>query len=104
MNTKLKWSAAVTVVAAGGFYAYNLRSTSGHVPAALRDAVADNSALEQLKGGADNPKTKDSAPEVTPDIVTVVGDFTNRIVLFLAIYYARGSEAAQFGDFPFYCV
>jgi len=48
MNTKLKWLAAVTVVAAGGFYAYNLRATSGHVPADLRDAVADSSALGQL--------------------------------------------------------
>jgi len=49
MNTKLKWLAAVAIMAAGGFYAYGLL-TAARVPADLRDAVADNSALGQLKG------------------------------------------------------
>lgn len=55
MSVNLKCLTAVTVVATVGFCAYALHVTSGHVPADLCDAVADNGALEQLKGDSDYP-------------------------------------------------
>jgi len=50
MNAKLKWLFAVAVLAGGGFYAYNLRTTGPVIPCDLRDAVGDNSALGQPGG------------------------------------------------------
>lgn len=99
MNTKLKWLMAVTVVAAGGFYAYNLRVTSGHVPADLRDAVADNSALEQLGVDSSAPGGSLTVPTAAPVAVaktsstTVKGASRSQEVVLLKLRHEDGQAA-----------